>query len=239
MSKQFWGVLAIIAIIFVGIFVVSGNKNNGSSTSASSTKPSEHIEGLGKDNVTLVEYGDYECPYCEEYFTTVTQIQEQYNNQIYYQFRNFPLTSIHPNAFAGARAAEAAGIMGKYWQMHDLLYAYSNWDVWSTSSDPSTYFYQYAQELGLNVTKFKTEFASSQVNNLINADITAGNKLNIQGTPTFYLDGKQIQPAPTVASFEGFINSAIAQKTKGAKGAASAPTTSTTSETSTGTAKTD
>jgi protein-disulfide isomerase len=238
MSKQFWGVLAIIAIIFVGIFVVSGNKNNNSSTSSSNTKPTEHIEGLGKDNVTLVEYGDYECPYCEEYSTIVAQIQQQYNNQIYYQFRNFPLTSIHPNAFAGARAAEAAGLMGKFWQMHNLLYAYSNWDVWSTSSNPTTYFYQYAQELGLNLAKFKTEFASSQVNNIINADINAGNKLDIQGTPTFYLDGKQVQPAPTVASFDSFINAAIAKKTKSVNSATPTPTSSTT-ESSTGTAKTD
>ncbi len=241
MSKQFWGVLIIIVVVFVGIFVISGNKNGGSSTSSSNTKPTEHIEGLGKDGVTLVEYGDYECPYCEEYFTIVTQVQQQYNTQIFYQFRNFPLTSIHPNAFAGARAAEAAGLMGAYWQMHNELYTYSNWDVWSTSSDPTSYFYQYAQDLGLNVAKFKTEFASSEVNNLVNADIDAGNKLGIQGTPTFYLDGKQISPDPTVASFDSFINAAIAQKTKsGTKAAATpAPTSSSTPETSTGTAKAD
>lgn len=211
MSKQFWGVLVVIALIFVGIFVFSGNKN-ANTTGSSTTKPTQNIEGEGKDHVTLVEYGDFECPYCEEYFPIVKQVAAQYNTQIYFQFRNFPLTSIHPNAFAGARAAEAAALMGQFWEMHDTLYESSNWEQWSTASDPTPFLYDYAQELGLNLTKFKTLFASTKVNNLVNADMTAGNNLNIQGTPTFYLDGKQIQPAPTVASFSTFINSAIKAK---------------------------
>src|ERR1700733_9956637 len=112
MTKQFWAVLVVIILIFVGIFVFSGNKNNANTSTSSSAKPTEHIEGLGKSGVTLVEYGDYECPYCEEYFPVVKQVQQQYNDQIFFQFRNFPLTSIHPNAFAGARAAEAAALLG-------------------------------------------------------------------------------------------------------------------------------
>jgi len=212
MSKQFLGVLVIIALVFVGIFVFSGNKTTNSSTTTGS-KPTEHIEGLGKSGVTLVEYGDYECPYCEEYYPIVKQVQQEFNSQIYFQFRNFPLVSIHPNAFAGARAAEAAAMQNKFWQMHDTLYDSSNWEVWSTSSDPTPYFYEYAQALGLNVNTFKTDFASAAVNNLVNADMNAGNKLNIQGTPTFFLDGKQISPAPTVASFASLINTAIAKKT--------------------------
>jgi protein-disulfide isomerase len=213
MSKQFWGVLVVIALIFVGIFVFSGSKNTNSTNASSSTKATQNIEGQGKDNVTLVEYGDFECPYCEEYFPIVKQVQANYNTQIYFQFRNFPLTSIHPNAFAGARAAEAAALMGKFWEMHDTLYESSNWEQWSTASDPTPFFYDYAQELGLNLTKFKSLFAGSQVNNLVTADMDAGTKLNIQGTPTFYLDGKQIQPAPTVASFSSLINAAIKAKT--------------------------
>lgn len=227
MSKQFWGVLIIIALVFVGIFIFSGNKNNNTSSVNSNAKPSENIEGLGEDNVTLVEYGDFECPYCEEYFPIVQQVQQEFNNQIYFQFRNFPLTSIHPNAFAGARAAEAAALQGKFWQMHDALYDSNNWQVWSTSNDPNPYFNQYAQELGLNVNKFKTDFASQAVNNTVSADMAAGNKLNIQGTPSFFLDGKQIQPEPTVASFSSFINAEIAKKQAAAK-AATPTTTSTT-----------
>src|ERR1700721_4318235 len=117
MSKSFWIVVAVIVAVAIGIFALtSGSTNNSKLT------PTNHVEGLGQDNVKLVEYGDYQCPYCGEYYSTVKQVVSMYNSQITFQFRNFPLTSIHPNAFAGARAAEAAGLMGKFWQMHDLLY---------------------------------------------------------------------------------------------------------------------
>jgi protein-disulfide isomerase len=227
MSKQFLGILAVIVLIFAGIFIITGNNKGSTSANSSSTaKPTAHIEGLGQSGVTLVEYGDYECPYCEEYSSIVKQVQQEFNSQIFFQFRNFPLVSIHQNAFAGARAAEAASLQGQFWQMHDALYDSSNWQVWSTANDPTPYFNQYAQELGLNLTKFKQDFASQAVNNAIVADENAGNKLGIDGTPTFYLDGKQISPQPTVAAFESLIKAEIAKKT-----AATAATSTSTSST--------
>jgi protein-disulfide isomerase len=221
MSKQFWGVVAAIFIVLIGIFVLTNNKA-GNTPSSSSSKPSQHIEGQGKDGVTLVEYGDYECPFCGQYFPTVKQITSEYNTQITFQFRNFPLVSIHQNAFAGARAAEAASLMGQFWQMHDLLY--ENQNQWVSAPDPTVYFNQYAQQLGLNLTTFKQDYGSDQVNNVINADMAVGNQMGIDATPTFYLDGKQIQVADQVSSFESLINAAIAQKT-----GSSSSTTSTTS----------
>lgn len=224
MSKQFWGILAVIVLVFVGIFIFSGTgKSNNSSSS--NTKPTEHIEGSGKTGVTLVEYGDYECPYCEGYYPIVKQVQQEFNDQIYFQFRNFPLVSVHQNAFAGARAAEAAALQNKFWQMHDALYDSSNWQVWSTASDPTPYFNEYAQQLGFNTVQFKKDFNGSAVNNSVNADMSAGNKLNINGTPTFYLDGKQITVAPNVPAFEKVIKAEIAKK------AAHSATTSTSNAT--------
>ena len=213
MSKQFWAVVVIIVLIFVGIVVVSNHKSTTSSSTNSSSQPTQHIIGTGSTGVTLVEYGDYECPYCEEYYPVVKQVQQEFNDKIFFQFRNFPLTSVHVNAFAGARAAEAAGLQNKFWEMHDALYDSSNWQVWSTASDPTPYFNQYAQQLGLNMTQFKADFGSSKVNDLVNADMTAGNKLNIQGTPTFFLDGKQITVGISLADFEKVINTEIAKKT--------------------------
>jgi protein-disulfide isomerase len=233
MSKQFLGVIAAIILIFVGVIVLSGNKTAapGSGKAGSSSTLTEHIEGLGQDKITLVEYGDYECPYCGEYFPIVKQVAAEYNSQIYFQFRNFPLTSIHPNAFAGARAAEAAALQNKFWQMHDLLY--TDQTQWSTASDPTPYFKQYAQELGLNLTKFQSDYASETVNNLINADEAEGTKLGVAGTPTFYLDGKQIQVA-NLADFQKVINAEIAKKTApaGSSAATTPATTPTTGQTS-------
>ena len=216
MSKSFWGVIIAIVVVLGGIFWITNNKNTSTTTSA---KPTSHIEGQGKANVTLVEYGDYECPFCGQVYPIVKQVQQEYNTQLFYQFRNLPLSSIHRNAFAAARAAEAAALQNKFWEMHDLLY--QNQDPngasgWFASNDVlNNYFVGYAQQLGLNVAQFKSDFASNKVNDAINADVAAFVKTGAQeATPTFFLDGKQIQPADTVASFEKIINAEIAAKAK-------------------------
>lgn len=221
MSKSFWIAVVVIILALVGIFYFTGsnNKNTGNSNSS---KLTEHIEGEDKDGVTLVEYGDYECPYCGEYFTVVKEVASMYNQQIHFQFRNFPLVQIHPNAFAGARAAEAAGLMGKFWQMHDLLYEenqiyYASNEAnptWIGPSNPLPTFDQYASSLGLNVTKFNQLYNSDQVNNLVTADMDyAQNTLGLDATPTFILDGKQVSVADSLSAFETLINNAIAKKT--------------------------
>lgn len=231
MSKQFWAIIVVIVLVLVGVFVFTGHNNNGGS-STTNVKPTNHIEGQGKDGVTLLEYGDYECPFCGEYYPTVKQVVQEYNQQIFFQFRNFPLTSIHPNAFAGARAAEAAALQGKFWQMHDLLY--ENQDPngqtgWVASSNPlDDYFVGFAQQLGLNVTQFKNDFNSDKVNATVNADLAQANKLGLTGTPTFFIDGKQVQIGNSVANFQSVINAEIAKKTTGASstGTTSSGTTS-------------
>ncbi len=215
MSKQFWAVLVIIALVFVGIFAFGGKKS--ATTTSANAKPSSHIIGEGKTGITLVEYGDYQCPYCQEYASVVKQVQQEYNQQIFFQFRNFPLVNIHANAFAAARAAEAAGLQNKFWEMHDALYNLANWSVWTVASDPTKYFTLYAQQIGLDIPKYQSDYASSQVNNTINADMAAGNKLNITGTPTYFLDGKQISVAIDVKAFEKVINAEIAAKTAATK----------------------
>jgi len=219
MDKRFWTILGVIAVVVVGAIWFSDHKK-GNTPSSSNTQPSNHVEGQGKSSVTLVEYGDYECPICGEYYSTVKQIAAEYDTQIYFQFRNLPLTSIHPNAFAGARAAEAASLQGKFWQMHDELYA--NQNSWASSSNSASYFTQYAQALGLNATQFQQDMNSDQVNNTINADLAAFAKTKQQeATPTFFVDGKFISLSnvvdtngqPSVPRFEAILNAEIASKT--------------------------
>lgn len=194
MDKRFLGILGAIIIIFIAIFAISQNSNNktaNSNGSGSSAKTTNHVEGKGTSGVTLVEYGDYECPICENYYLPLKQAVARYNDQIHFQFRNLPLTAIHQNAFAGARAAEAASLQGKFWQMHDKLY--ENQNAWVSSSSPIDQFTQYAQQIGLDVNKFKSDYSSSQVNDSINADLAAFKKTGQeQATPTFFLDGKYL-----------------------------------------------
>lgn len=221
MSKQFWAVIVVVILVLIGVFAFTGSKSdNPGSKNAQLTN---HVEGQGKSGVKLVEYGDFECPVCGIYYPVLKQVEQQYEQQVYFQFRNFPLTSIHPNAFAGARAAEAAALQGKFWEMHDKLY--ENQDPngksgWVVSNDPlGQYFVTFAQQIGLNVEQFKSDFGSDKVNATVNADLSEANKLGLSGTPTFFLDGKQLDNSvfsdangPSVAKFQQVLNAEITKK---------------------------
>ncbi|HKU19044.1 MAG TPA: thioredoxin domain-containing protein [Candidatus Saccharimonadales bacterium] len=213
MSKAFWAVVAIIVVVFGGIILFHNNKA-AAPTNSNGAAATNHTEGKGSSGVTLVEYGDYECPFCGEFYPTVKQVVAKYNDQIIFQFRNLPLLQIHPNALAGAKAAEAAGLQGKFWEMHDLLYA--NQSDWAQSSNPQSFFNQYATQLSLNLTQFKQDYASDKVNNSINADIAAFQKTGqSESTPSFFLDGKYVQPSNnSVQALSSLIDAEIAKKTK-------------------------
>jgi protein-disulfide isomerase len=217
-SKQFLAIIAIIVVVLGGVFFFT-NKDSGSGKSGSSAQPTNHVMGSASSGVKLVEYGDYECPYCGQYYPYVKQAVDAYKDKIQFQFANLPLTQIHKNAFAGARAAEAAALQNKFWEMHDKLY--ENQDPngasgWVASSDPlNSYFVNFARQLGLNTEKFKTDYASSSVNGSINADLAAFKKTGYeQSTPTFVLDGKQIHPGYSVEEFTKAFDAAIAAKAK-------------------------
>ena len=219
MDKRFLAIIGVIVVVFVGVVIYNNHKNNANSSTGGNSQPTNHVEGDLTSKVTLVEYGDYECPVCESYFTTVQQVAQQFTSQIKFQFRNLPLSSIHPNAIAGARAAEAADLQGKFWEMHDMLYQSQNWQEWSTSSNPDPYFWSYASELGLNVTKFKTDFASIEADNRVQADLSAFAKTGEQeATPTFFINGKYVpntelvdptSQEPSVAQFTKVIDAEL------------------------------
>jgi protein-disulfide isomerase len=222
MDKRFLGILAILIIIFGGIFIASQHSGNSSSGGTSSTgQTTNHTEGQNAKGVTLIEYGDYQCPICGAYYQPLKDaLTPEVLKNIHFQFRNLPLVSIHQNAFAAARAAEAAGLQGKYWEMHDTLY--ENQNAWSESKNPLDVFQGYAKQIGLNETQFKSDYYSSKVNDAINADLAAFKKTgNDQATPTFFLDGKYVPNsefadastnAPNAAKITALINSEIAKK---------------------------
>ncbi len=222
MDKRFLSILAGLVVIFGAIFVFSQHSSNKSSSGSttSGSKATRHIEGAGAKGVTLVEYGDYECPICGAYYQPLKQVQTQTSKDIYFQFSNLPLVQIHPNAFAGARAAEAADLQGKFWQMHDKLY--ENQTAWAQATNPLEFFKGYAKDIGLDVTKFASDYSSSTANDRINADLAAFGKTGQQqATPTFFLDGKVLDNkdvsnpqtgAPDVNKFVAVINAEIAKK---------------------------
>lgn len=218
MDKRFLTILGVIVAIFGGILFM----NSRGETAATGT-PSRHIIGKLDSKVTLTEYGDFQCNACQYYNSTTDAVRKKYADTVTFQFRNLPLPSLHPNAIGGARAAEAAGIQGKFWEMHDLLYLQSNWAVWTTASDPNANFESYARQIGLDITKFKSDFKSEKVNATINADIAAFDKTGAEkATPTYFLNGKQIKLAdlsdektgPSVSKFSKLLDKALAEAAK-------------------------
>lgn len=204
MDKRFWGIILVLALIFGGIILFNNNSKSGNSN----VQPTNHVLGTTKNNVTLLEYGDYQCPACGRYYSIVKQVVDEYKDRIQYQFRNLPLNQIHQNAYASARAAEAAALQNKFWEMHDILYTEQS--AWSTASNPKTLFDAYAKQLKLNVSQFDKDFSSSQVNDLINADVSAFDKTGATvQTPTFFLNGKLVNPGASESDFRSLLDKSL------------------------------
>lgn len=240
-----WFIVGFIVVVTAAVIIAGALSSNSGGTNTanndgfvSSTAPaitsSDHVLGNPNAKVSLIEYGDFECPACGEYEPLVQKIIQDNSSSLLFVFRNYPLTSIHPFAMESAAAAEAAGVLGgpsKYWAMHDLLY--SKQTEWSANGNLtpaqvlSQFLNGYAQSLGLNVTQFDATMGSSQVTDKIQSDITGGNEAQINHTPTFFVNLQQI-PNPTSASdFENTISQAITA----AGGTANTPAASSSSST--------
>ncbi len=206
MNKRFISIIAAIIVLVGGFLWVTKPKEDTTNTTAQS---SNHIKGEGAKKVTLVEYGDFQCPACGAYFPIVERVVETYKSDITFQFRNFPLESLHQNARAASRAVEAAHLQGKFWEMYAALY--TNQEAWSTSSDPLSIFTGYATQVGISdTTRFTDDYKSAAVNDVINADMKEAQKLGLTGTPTFILNGKIVDTPSDEASFTKLITDAIA-----------------------------
>ncbi len=208
MNSRFTVIIIACVVVFGGILFA--NKKHANAPTDSTAATTENKKGEGKKGITLTEYGDFQCPACGAYYPIVEQTVEKYKSDITFQFRNFPLRSIHPHAVLASRHAQAAANQGKFWDMYSLLYA--NQESWTSSSDPSSIFNSYAQSLKLDMSKYAADVASSVTNDIINADIAAGTKLGVTGTPTFFIDGKKVENPRDAAGFEKLIKDAIDAK---------------------------
>ena len=206
MDKRFWGIIVIIILVFVGVLIFNKDEN-----SKNTSEPTNHVMGSDQNKVVLLEYGDYQCPACGSYYPIVKQVVEKYKDQIQFQFRNLPLNQIHQNAYAAARAAEAADKQGKFWDMHDALY--ESQKSWSELGDAKPFFVTIAKQLGLNIDQFNKDYSSASVNDLINADIAAFDKTGQnKQTPSFFLNGNKLDTNPSVEDFSQKIDEVLSKK---------------------------
>lgn len=216
MNRIGWIIFCAVTVIALGGLViwarlsnppldVSGISNN--SVIAASDKNgniADHTAGSTDNKIIFIEYGDFQCPSCGGAYPGVKTLIQDYGDKVTFIFRNLPLTSIHPNAKAAAGVAEAAGLQGKYWEMHDMLY--ENQNDWSSldSSKRGSIFSQYATSLGLDIDKFNADLAGTAVNQKISFDQALFKTLNTDvATPTFFLNGEKLDTAAASAIVQG------------------------------------
>lgn len=221
MNKTGWIIFTLLTFgILVLLVVVSGgsrtdvstvNANTIQTASIQNGKIADHVFGKVGSKVTLIEYGDYQCSACARAYPVIKNITERYKNQLQFVFRNFPLGESHPNGKAAAGVAEAAGLQGKLWKMHNLLY--ETQDSWTSLSgkDLSDFFTGLAKELKLDTAKLNDDLSKSPINKKINYDYALGAKSGVDATPTFYLNGKKLDQSAygTESKFKETINSEL------------------------------
>lgn len=181
--------MGAITVVLIGA-AVWYSKSSAESSNEGITVPTTHIKGNPDAAVKIVEYSDFQCPACAAFQPIVNEVINTFGDQISFEYRHFPLSAIHPYAEQAARAAEAAGQQGKFFEFHDKLFAEQ--DSWKTGAAPTTFFLRYAGELGLDVDKFRKHLRSTQLRDEVRADAALGREAGLTGTPSFFLNGEKM-----------------------------------------------
>src|SRR6187200_2950829 len=142
----------------------------------------DHIQGADTAPITLLEYGDYECPFCGQAYLIIKQMQNKFGEDLRFAFRNFPITQSHPHAQRAAEAAESAAAQNKFWEMHDYLYEHQQ-------ALEDNHLEKYANKLGLDLAQFNHDMSSHAHAQRIREDFLSGVRSGVNGTPTFYING--------------------------------------------------
>jgi len=162
----------------------------------------DHIRGNSDAPVTLLEYGDYECPDCEHAAPIVNQLRNAFAEKLRFVFRHFPQSTVHPHASAAAQAAEAAGSQGRFWDMHDILFKHQK----DLIDHDLTHF---AVLIGLELYRFGAEMSSERFARRVREDYDSGVKSGVKGTPTFFINGKRYRGAVTIEAMSEALGASI------------------------------
>lgn len=196
-DQKVTGFVAVMTLALIIVFVFLGSRPVSADKLISQTAISSDIlvnnkvtrRGSSDAPITLVEFADFQCPACARFHTILNQLASDYPDQLQIVFRHYPLSQ-HQNAPGASLAAEAAGAQGKFWEMHDALYQ-SQLD-WSVAPDPQPIFTELAEDLGLNQEQFAQDLKNQAFGEKIAQDSADGDTVNVQATPTFFLNGRQV-----------------------------------------------
>ena len=172
---------------------------------------SGHVRGRSDAPVTIIEFGDFQCPPCANLSEPINQLERDYGARLRFVFRHFPLPN-HQHAREAALASEAASLQGRFWEMHDLLYREQS--VWSKAPDVRTLFNAYAGMLGLNIDRFKKDMESEQAKARVESDEQQATTHGVRTTPTIFINNHQVSPAYlNPAGLRGSIDAALGART--------------------------
>lgn len=215
-AKVFLGfAVGMVALVIAGAVLLS----KSSSTANTNTTPEvvtdssylirDNSNKLGKDDakVKFVEFGDFQCPACGSANPIVKTLLAEYPDDVQFIFRNFPLISIHPNARPAAIAVEAAGVQGKYWEMFNKVF--ETQDDWSEARNAEEIFVGFAKELKLDEQKFKDSLKNSEITKKIDQDMSDGDSLGVNSTPSFFINGTKYAGGLSYDQLKASIESAL------------------------------
>jgi protein-disulfide isomerase len=161
------------------------------------------VRGSDSAKITIVEWADFQCPFCVRVNPTLEQIEKEYGDKVRFAFKHLPL-SMHAKARGAHQAAEAAHRQGKFWEMHDRIFA-SPKDL-----SPATYL-RYANEMGLDIDRYNSDYSSTSVRKAIDENLAAATKLGVSGTPSFFVNGRFLSGAQPYGSFARVIDEELAK----------------------------
>lgn len=211
MDRTRWIIFGLIVVATLGGLIAFTKKDAvdvnsidaASIVHATDALPGDNVYGNKDAKVVLIEYGDFQCPGCAGSYPQLKAIKEEYKEQIAFVFRNFPLTTMHPNALAASTAAEAAAQQGKFWEMHDKLY--ENQNAWQSADTTARMgiFSGYANDVGVKMEQFTNDLSSTRVSGKISRDRALGNKIGVTGTPSLYIGADKVDDETTSALIGG------------------------------------
>lgn len=209
MTKSVWIWIAVFGGTFVALFFLiratAPKDPNAVYPKVSVIANDDHVKGPAESAVTLVEYGDFQCPACAQYEPIVQELLTEFGARVRFVYRHFPLPQ-HKHAILAAQFSEAAGLQGKFWEMHDKLF--TGQKTWEGLSDAKPTFLTYADELSLDIAKLEQDLASDSIKTRVERDRTGALDFNVGSTPTFFLNGKRIQPQ-NYDQFKSLIESTL------------------------------
>jgi len=204
-----WAAIIIAGALFLGffIYIIYSSKQAKNVQTTAKLTSGGWLRGDKAAKVTLVEFSDFQCPACAFREPMVQQALKEYDGKVKLLYKHFPLTSIHKNAMNASKASEAAGKQGKFWEMHDLLFEKQS--EWEGVADSKKVFIGYAEGLKLDSEKFKKDFDSKEIEQKITKEIDEGINLGVNGTPTFFLNGKVIDTPVSYEDLKKTIEEAL------------------------------